>query len=122
MEKIFINGGNPLRGDVTISGAKNAVVAILPATILAQDVCVIENVPDISDVSMMIRILHQLGARVRNIDKTTVENGGTAVATIKGTMYGAYVTAGTYYKYQIQFDVNGTTQYFYYILNVIPKV
>ena len=73
MEKIFINGGNPLHGEVTVSGAKNAVVAILPATILAQDVCVIENVPNISDVSMMIRILHQLGARVRNIDSTTVE-------------------------------------------------
>ena len=73
MEKIFINGGNPLHGEVTVSGAKNAVVAILPATILAQDVCVIENVPNISDVSMLIRILHQLGARVRNIDSTTVE-------------------------------------------------
>ena len=65
MEKIFINGGNPLHGEVTVSGAKNAVVAILPATILAQDVCVIENVPNISDVSMMIRILHQLGAENR---------------------------------------------------------
>ncbi len=73
MDKIFINGGNPLKGEVTISGAKNAVLAILPATILAQDICIIENVPDISDVSMMIRILHQLGARVRNIDKTTIE-------------------------------------------------
>ncbi len=73
MDKIFINGGNPLNGEVTISGAKNAIVGILPATILAQDVCVIENVPNISDVSMMLRILHQLGARVRHIDETTVE-------------------------------------------------
>lgn len=73
MDKIFINGGNPLKGEVTISGAKNAIVGILPATILAQDVCVIENVPNISDVSMMLRILHQLGARVRYIDETTVE-------------------------------------------------
>ncbi len=73
MDKIFINGGNPLKGEVTISGAKNAIVGILPATILAQDVCVIENVPNISDVSMMLRILHQLGARVRHIDETTVE-------------------------------------------------
>ena len=73
MDKIFINGGNPLKGEVTISGAKNAIVGILPAAILAQDVCVIENVPNISDVSMMLRILHQLGARVRHIDETTVE-------------------------------------------------
>ena len=57
----------------------------------------------------------------QTLDKTTVENGGSAVATITGRMYGKYVTEGTYYKYQIQFDVNGTTQYFYYILNVIPK-
>lgn len=73
MDKIFINGGNPLRGEVTISGAKNAVVAILPAVILAQDVCVIENVPSISDVDMMIRILHQLGAKIKKLDDTTYE-------------------------------------------------
>lgn len=53
--------------------------------------------------------------------KTTVENGGSTVATITGTMTSKYVTTGTYYKYQIQFDVNGTTQYFYYIINMIPK-
>lgn len=53
MEKFVLNGGIPLRGEVSISGAKNAVVAILPATILAQDVCVIENIPNISDVYYM---------------------------------------------------------------------
>ncbi len=73
MDKIVINGGKPLKGEVTVSGAKNSVVALLPATILAQDVCVIENVPNISDVSMMLRILHQLGAKVKHIDSTTVE-------------------------------------------------
>lgn len=73
MDKIFINGGNPLRGEVTISGAKNAAVAILPAVILAQDVCRVENIPAISDVDMMIRILHQLGAKIRKIDDTTYE-------------------------------------------------
>lgn len=73
MDKIFINGGNPLHGEVTISGAKNAVVAILPATILAQDVCVIDNIPDISDVSMMLRILHQIGARIRRLSDTSIE-------------------------------------------------
>ncbi len=73
MDKIFINGGNPLRGEVTISGAKNAAVAILPAIILAQDVCRVENIPAISDVDMMIRILHQLGAKTKMIDDTTYE-------------------------------------------------
>lgn len=55
LEKFVLNGGIPLRGEVSISGAKNAVVAILPATILAQDVCVIENIPNISDVYYMTK-------------------------------------------------------------------
>ncbi|MBP9988200.1 MAG: UDP-N-acetylglucosamine 1-carboxyvinyltransferase [Ruminococcus sp.] len=73
MDKIFINGGKPLKGEVVISGAKNAVVAILPAIILAQDVCRVENIPNISDVTMMIRILHQIGAKITKIDDTTYE-------------------------------------------------
>ncbi|MBQ8027465.1 MAG: UDP-N-acetylglucosamine 1-carboxyvinyltransferase, partial [Clostridia bacterium] len=73
MEKIVINGGTPLKGSVEISGAKNAVVAILPATLLAQDVCRIENIPDISDVTIMLKILAQLGASVKMINRTTYE-------------------------------------------------
>lgn len=73
MDKIFINGGKPLNGEVTVSGAKNAAVAILPAIILAQDVCRVENIPEISDVTMMIRILHQLGAQIKKIEDTTYE-------------------------------------------------
>ena len=73
MEKIVINGGKRLCGEVNISGAKNAVVAIIPATILAQDVCRIENIPNISDVTMMIRILHQMGADIHVINKSSIE-------------------------------------------------
>ncbi|MBE6827016.1 MAG: UDP-N-acetylglucosamine 1-carboxyvinyltransferase [Ruminococcaceae bacterium] len=73
MDKFFITGGIPLRGEVTIGGAKNAVVAILPATILAEDVCRIENIPNISDVSAMIEILSIMGAHVKYINKNTVE-------------------------------------------------
>ena len=73
MEKFVLNGGIPLRGEVSISGAKNAVVAILPATILAQDVCVIENIPNISDVYYMTKILEQLGARIKRLSKSTLE-------------------------------------------------
>lgn len=69
MDKIYINGGKPLHGEVTVSGAKNAAVAILPAVILAQDVCRVENIPNISDVTMMIRILHQLGAKITKVDE-----------------------------------------------------
>ncbi len=69
----MINGGRPLKGEVTISGAKNAAVAILPATILAAGKCVIENLPCISDVTASLHILSALGAQVKLIDKNTYE-------------------------------------------------
>ena len=59
-----INGGRPLNGTVTISGAKNAAVAILPATLLVCGKCRIENVPDISDVRILIDILDGMGADI----------------------------------------------------------
>ncbi len=61
-----INGGNPLQGTVTISGAKNAAVAILPATILVKGKCRIENVPDISDVRILLDILADMGAQIQH--------------------------------------------------------
>ena len=73
LEKLVIHGGNRLCGEVEISGAKNAAVAIIPATLLAQDVCRIENIPNISDVTCMIRILDQMGAQVKYINKHTLE-------------------------------------------------
>ena len=73
MEKIFIDGGQPLKGEVSVSGGKNAVSALLFATILAKDTCRIQNVPNISDVSIILHILHQLGADVRRVGKNTVE-------------------------------------------------
>ncbi|MDR2647344.1 MAG: UDP-N-acetylglucosamine 1-carboxyvinyltransferase [Oscillospiraceae bacterium] len=73
MEKIVVNGGIPLRGEVEIGGAKNAVLALLSATILAKDTCRIDNIPNISDVSIMLHILHQLGANVRRVGKNAVE-------------------------------------------------
>lgn len=73
MEKIIINGGKRLTGEVEISGAKNAVVAIIPATILACGVCRIENIPNISDVDAMIKILYRLGAEIKMINKNTLE-------------------------------------------------
>ena len=73
MEKIVINGGNELYGEIDISGAKNAALAILPAAILAQDVCRIENLPDISDVKLMVDILSLLGAQIKYINRSTLE-------------------------------------------------
>lgn len=79
MEKYVVTGGAVLKGDVTISGAKNAVVAIIPATILARDICVIENIPNISDATALLNILRELGAKVRLLDKTTVEIDTTQI-------------------------------------------
>ena len=73
LEKLVIHGGNRLFGEVEISGAKNAAVAIIPATLLAQDVCRIENIPNISDVTCMVRILSQMGAQIKYINKHTIE-------------------------------------------------
>ncbi len=73
LEKFVIHGGKPLIGEVTISGAKNAAVAILPATILAADKCIIENLPNISDVAASIEILSVMGAQVRMLNKHTLE-------------------------------------------------
>lgn len=82
MEKLVITGKTPLKGEVTISGAKNAAVAILPATLLIDGICTIENLPNISDVKKSCEILEGLGAKItwntpneitidtRNIEKT----------------------------------------------------
>ena len=73
MEQYIINGGKELRGSVPISGAKNAALAILPAALLCEDVCRIENLPQISDVRYMLEILSMLGVHVRYVNKSTVE-------------------------------------------------
>ncbi len=73
MEKIVINGGARLKGEVQVSGAKNAAVAILPAVLLCDGICRIENIPAISDVNVIVRILYELGATVKVINDNTVE-------------------------------------------------
>ncbi|MBO6153273.1 MAG: UDP-N-acetylglucosamine 1-carboxyvinyltransferase [Acutalibacteraceae bacterium] len=73
MDKFCINGGKRLEGVVDISGAKNSVVAILPATLLAEGPCRIENIPNISDVKCMLEMLEAMGARIRAINPHTYE-------------------------------------------------
>ena len=73
MDKFIITGGNPLKGEIRIGGAKNAAVAIIPAVILAGDVCRLENLPNISDVSVLARLLQELGAVVTRVNKSTLE-------------------------------------------------
>ena len=73
MENFVIKGGHELFGEVNISGAKNAAVAIIPAAILAGDVVRIENIPQISDVQLIIEILDSMGAEIKLINKNTIE-------------------------------------------------
>ncbi len=81
MEKIVINGGKKLVGEIEISGAKNAAVAIIPAVLLSDEVCRIENLPEISDVTTMLRILKELGAEVKIINRHTAEINPRGVAS-----------------------------------------
>ena len=72
MEKLVITGGTPLKGEVTISGAKNAAVAILPAALLINGKCTIENLPNISDVKISCEILSKLGAKIEWVNNNTI--------------------------------------------------
>lgn len=81
MNKYIIKGGNRLTGEVTISGAKNAAVAIIPAVLIAESPCRLENVPNISDVRLSARILTEMGAKVRWVNRNTVEIDPTTIDT-----------------------------------------
>ncbi len=81
MQKYIVQGGRALHGEVRISGAKNAAVAIIPAALLVDGVCRIENIPQISDVTVLLKILERLGAGVRFLNTTDVEIDCTHVRT-----------------------------------------
>ena len=72
MKKIVINGGRPLKGEVTISGAKNSVVALIPATILADDIVTLDGVPDISDVASLIEIMTIMGGKIERKEDSLI--------------------------------------------------
>jgi UDP-N-acetylglucosamine 1-carboxyvinyltransferase len=73
VEKLLINGGKPLVGQVAVSGAKNATVALIPAALLANDKCALENLPLIRDVQVLMEIIEQMGAKVRKDGTGTLE-------------------------------------------------
>ncbi|WP_369299036.1 UDP-N-acetylglucosamine 1-carboxyvinyltransferase [uncultured Neglectibacter sp.] len=97
MDKYVINGGCRLTGEVTISGAKNAAVAIVPATILADSPCLIENIPDISDVKAVTRILEEMGAGIRYLDRHTLEVDPRPIDTDTVSAECARRIRGSYY-------------------------
>ena len=73
MEQYGMQGGNPLVGEVTINGAKNAALGILAASIMTDDDVVIENLPDVSDINALLDAIRHLGARVDRLDCHTVK-------------------------------------------------
>ena len=73
MKKYVIHGGRPLYGRIEISGAKNAAVAIIPAALMVDGVCRIENIPQISDVDLILNMLQSLGANIRTFNRTTMD-------------------------------------------------
>ncbi len=79
VDKYVIKGGTMLHGEVEISGAKNAAVAIIPAALMVNGVCRIENIPQISDTDMLLTILSHLGAKVSFINNSTIEIDSTDV-------------------------------------------
>ncbi|MCI1956364.1 MAG: UDP-N-acetylglucosamine 1-carboxyvinyltransferase [Oscillospiraceae bacterium] len=97
MDKFVIKGGKRLTGEVVISGAKNAAVAIIPATILSEGICRIENVPNITDVNAITRILYDMGAKVRNINRSTLEIDASTIRTYVASEELARHMRGSYY-------------------------
>lgn len=79
MDKFVIKGGRRLCGEVVISGAKNSAVAILPAVILSDEPCVINNVPAISDVNISLRILREMGADIKPLSRTSYRIDATHI-------------------------------------------
>lgn len=97
MEKYVIRGGKKLSGRIEISGAKNAAVAILPAVVLCDEPCRIENLPNISDVNIMYNILRDLGAKVKIINRTTVEIDPRGINTHEVPYERAKLMRASYY-------------------------
>ena len=97
MTKYIVQGGQPLFGEVRISGAKNAAVAIIPAALLVDGVCRIENIPQISDVTALLKILEQLGAKVRFLNRSDVEIDCRRIATTQVSQELAHKIRASYY-------------------------
>lgn len=81
MEKLVVTGPTPLKGEVIINGAKNAAVALLPAALLIDGCCTIENLPNISDIKISCEILEKLGAKITWNNKNSVTIDSTHITT-----------------------------------------
>ena len=89
MEQYAIRGGNPLVGEVEIGGAKNAALAILAAAIMTDDICLVENIPDVRDTNVMLQAIESIGGTVNGIDRHTCELSGKNI--IEQTIDNEYI-------------------------------
>ncbi|MBR5245213.1 MAG: UDP-N-acetylglucosamine 1-carboxyvinyltransferase [Clostridia bacterium] len=102
MDKFVIHGGKPLFGEVVVSGAKNAAVAIIPAAVMVDGVCRIENIPMVSDVLIQLEILRELGCSVRVLSSDTIEidsrglNTSVATSDLNRKMRASYYLIGAF--------------------------
>ena len=82
MDKFVIKGGSPLVGEVEIGGAKNAALAILTAAIMTDEPVTVENIPDVSDINVMLEAISVIGATTERIDRHTVRINGSTIGSI----------------------------------------
>ncbi|MCI8632807.1 MAG: UDP-N-acetylglucosamine 1-carboxyvinyltransferase [Lachnospiraceae bacterium] len=113
MEKIIIHGQKPLHGEVVVSGSKNAAVAIMPAALLANDIVILENVPDIADIKNLVQIMQDMDVKVEYLDQHTLRidsrymhNGcvdSELVCKMRGSYYFLGVLLGRFKHAQVAF-------------------
>jgi len=97
MEQYIIKGGKPLIGEVEISGYKNAALGIIAAAIMTDETVKIENVPDISDIDILLNVIEDLGAKVERINKHTIKINGSKINTVKADSEYVRKIRGSYY-------------------------
>ncbi|MDR0919331.1 MAG: UDP-N-acetylglucosamine 1-carboxyvinyltransferase, partial [Oscillospiraceae bacterium] len=97
MNKFVIKGGRPLLGEVYVSGSKNAALPIIAATVLVDEPVVLDNLPNISDVSVMLRSLEEMGATINRIDKNSVRIDTTSLRNRSVSYEMATKIRGSYY-------------------------
>ena len=97
MEQYIIKGGHPLVGEVEIGGAKNAALAILVAAIMTDETVVVDNLPDVSDINVMLDAISEMGALVQRVDRHTVRINGSTVSRVSVDYESMKKIRGSYY-------------------------
>jgi len=97
VDRLIIRGQRRLKGEVTVSGAKNAALGVLPAALLLNDSCVIENVPNILDIAILRRIMESLGTKFEEIDANTLKVDTSQVNSYMATSDDVHRLRGSYY-------------------------